>query len=173
MALDETTVSTDIALLKKDVVNLVALAGKYDLNADKLQDIVNSLSNLLALQEQRLSSQERASKLLEGVVELRRTEHNADIKEIHTRINTVNRELIDKIGASEENILNTIQSLRDELKTDKSGFLDRIKEIEGWRWMITGGLAFAAWFASQWIDIPALFTSEPTTISTTVDPDAP
>lgn len=149
MALEESVIVTDIALLKKDVVNLVALCGKYDINNDKLQDIVNSLSNLLALQEQRLASQERASHLLEGLVEMHRTEHNADIKEIHSRINTVNRELTEKIDNSEATILAELQSLREEVTSSKAGVVDRIKDIEGWKWMVTGAIALAAWVLSQ------------------------
>ena len=58
-----------------------------------MQEIASNLSRMVSLQEQRIETQEKVTKEVQSVLEMRRIEHNEDIKELHSRITTVNREL--------------------------------------------------------------------------------
>lgn len=146
---DELEQRVEIELLKKDVVTITALCGKFDVAIDKIQEIASNLSRMLSLQEQRLEIHEKTTKDMENILEMRRVEHNNDIKELHSRITTVNRELTEKIEQSENKILTELQSLRSELTKDKDKLGKRIFAIESWKWMVMGGLFVLGWIASK------------------------
>jgi hypothetical protein len=149
MALDP---RIDVELLKKDVAVITNLCEKFDKTIDKMQEIAFSLSRMVSLLEQRIESQEVVTKEVQSVLEMRRVEHNNDIKELHSRITTVNRDLSDKMADTENKILHEIQSLREELKKEKVTFGDRLMNIEMWKYTMVGALMVFSWIAAK-IDI--------------------
>lgn len=138
---EETDNRLEIELLKKDVVTMSALLTKFDTALDKMQEIASSLSKMVSLQEQRIEVQETATKELQSVLEMRRIEHNQEIKELHSRITTVNRDLSDKIDDTEKKILEEIQALRTELKGDNKGIGARLATIEMWKYGVAAVIA--------------------------------
>lgn len=147
----------EIELLKKDVTMMSQLFNKFDVTIEKMQEIATSLSRMVSLQEQRIEAQEVVTKEVQNTLEMRRMEHKNDINELHSRITTVNRELTEKIEETERAILQELQNLRQELKSEKKGILDRLSTIEGWKWMLMGGLVVAVWVLAK-IDFSKLFT---------------
>ena len=147
----------DIELLKKDVNILTSLCEKLDISIDKMQEIASNLSRLVSLQQQRLEIQEKTTKEIESVLEMRRVEHNNDIKELHSRITNVNRELTEKIDKTENKILSEIKALREELSKDENSISKRLFDIESWKWMVMGGLFVLGWIASKIIPHIQLF----------------
>jgi chromosome segregation ATPase len=139
----------EIELLKKDVSIMTTLWEKFDTTIDKMQEIAASLSRMVSLQEQRIETQESATKEVQSILEMRRVEHNNDIKELHSRITTVNRELSDKIEETEKVILTELHSMRQELKTEKSSLTERLSKIEIWKYTIVGGLMVVTWIAAK------------------------
>ena len=148
-----TTASTDynpiieIELLKKDVNIITSLCEKFDTTIDKMQEIASNLSKMISLQEQRIEMQDKATRGMESVLEMRRVEHNNDIKELHSRITTVNRDLTTKIDETEKRILDEIHLLRDELSKDSDKIGKRVFDIETWKWMVMGGIFVVGWIA--------------------------
>ena len=71
----------DVSYLRKDMAVVGALVDRLDTTIDKLTDISNSVSNLLAVHETKLTSQEIVSKQLSDLVETRRMETEDKIKQ--------------------------------------------------------------------------------------------
>lgn len=147
----------EIELLKKDVEVITNLFNKFDVTIDKLQEIATTLSRMVSMQEQRIEFQENVTKEIQNTLELRRMEHNKDIKELHSRISDVNTELTRKIEESEVAILAELKKLREELSGEKTSLLERLSAVEGWKWMLTGVFAVVVWILTQ-IDITQFFT---------------
>ena len=139
----------EIELLKKDVNIITSLCEKFDTTIDKMQEIASNLSKMISLQEQRIEMQDKATREMESVLEMRRVEHNNDIKELHSRITTVNRDLTTKIDETEKRILDEIHLLRDELSKDNDKMGKRVFDIETWKWMIMGSIFVVGWIASK------------------------
>jgi uncharacterized protein YaiL (DUF2058 family) len=144
----------EIELLKKDVSIMATLCEKFDTTIDKMQEIAYSLSRMVSLQEQRLETQEVATKELQSVMEMRRLEHNNDIKELHSRITTVNRELSEKIEDTEKIILQELQEIRKEIKEshktkEESSLMKRLSEVEAWKYMMMGGIVVITWVLAK------------------------
>lgn len=148
----------DIELLKKDVVTMSSLLGKFDTTMDKMQEIASSLSRMVVLQEQRLDNQEKSTNEMQSVLEMRRIETNNNIKDIYNRINTVNKELTDKIEDSEKSILAELQKLREEIKKEDSGISKRLGQIEMWKYGIAAIVSFLLFLiANNAVNITKLF----------------
>ena len=139
----------EIELLKKDITTMAALLEKFDTTIDKMQEIASSLSRMVSLQEQRLETQEKITREVQELLEMRRQEHNNNIKDVYNRINTVNKELTDKIENTERTILGEIKNLRDELSKNKEGIGDRLGKIEMWKYGVVLAIAIIAWIAGQ------------------------
>lgn len=148
----------EIELLKKDVNIITNLCEKFDQTIDKMQEIASNLSKMVSLQEQRIESQEAVTKEVQSILEMRRIEHNNDIKELHSRITTVNRELSDKIEDTERTILKELHDMREELKTDKTTFADRLGKVEIWKYTMVGALMVITWIAAKVDIIKILFS---------------
>jgi hypothetical protein len=154
----EQEIKVDIELLKKDVVTMSALLEKFDTTIDKMQEIASSLSRMVSLQEQRLENQEKTTAEMQSVLEMRRIETNNNIKDIYNRINTVNKELTDKIEDSEKSILAELKKLRDEIQKEDTGISKRLGQIEMWKYGIAAIISFLLFLvANNAINITKLF----------------
>ena len=145
----------DIELLKKDVSIITSLCEKFDTTIDKMQEIASNLSRMVSLQEQKIETQEKVTKEVQSVLEMRRIEHNEDIKELHSRITTVNRELSSKIEESENKILAELHCLKNEIMKEKKTFGGRLSEIEAWKYTMVGALMVITWILAK-VDFNAL-----------------
>jgi hypothetical protein len=164
MMLPQVDQRVEIELLKKDVSIMTSLFEKFDKTIDKMQEIASSLSRMVSLQEQRLENQEGTTKELQSVLEMRRLEHNNDIKELHSRITTVNRELSVKIEETEKLILQELQEIRKEIReshTSKDNkenmpLMKRLESVEAWKYTMMGGIVVITWVLAK-ADIGAIF----------------
>lgn len=146
----------EIELLKKDVTIMASLCEKFDTTIDKMQEIASNLSKMVSLQEQRLQTQEEMTKDIQSRLEMRRVEHNSEIKELHSRITTVNRELTDKIEETEKAILEELRLMRDEMKKNKPeeekeslSLKSRLAKIEQWQYTAIGAIIVITWILAR------------------------
>ena len=117
--------NTEVQLLKKEVSDMKMIYSRLDKAIEKISDVSNSINRMLAVHEEKISQQDE--------VQIRsEQEINNDIKELHSRISTNNRELI------------TLMSEQHKEQTDKMTKLEielhgRVGVLEKWRWIIIGG----------------------------------
>ena len=79
--------NTEVQLLKKEVSDMKMIYSRLDKAIEKISDVSNSINRMLAVHEEKISQQG-------GSTNSYRTEINNDIKELHSRISTNNRELM-------------------------------------------------------------------------------
>lgn len=66
-------------------------------------------------------------------------EVKTDIKELHSRITTGNREIMDKLDEKIDALAKADKEQHDQLKDSMSKVKERVDILERWRWMIVGG----------------------------------
>lgn len=66
-------------------------------------------------------------------------ELKTDVKEIHSRITTGNREIMDKLDEKIDALANSDREQHQSLKTSMDNVKERVDILEKWRWMILGG----------------------------------
>ena len=117
--------NTEVQLLKKEVSDMKMIYSRLDKAIEKISDVSNSINRMLAVHEEKISQQEEVQIRTEQEI-------NNDIKELHSRISTNNRELM------------TLMSEQHKEQTDKMTKLEielqgRVGVLEKWRWIIIGG----------------------------------
>jgi archaellum component FlaC len=62
-----------------------------------------------------------------------------DIKDLHSRITTGNREIMDKLDEKIDELAKADREQHESLKKSMDNVQERVNVLERWRWMIVGG----------------------------------
>ncbi len=133
--------SEDVSYLNRDMAVVNTLVGRLDTTIDKLTDISNNVSNLLAVHETKLTAQEIISKQLSDLVEARRVETDDKVQLLHERISSGERELKASIDEQYDELMKEIKEMRAESATQHTTLSERITTMEKWMWTVIGGSA--------------------------------
>ena len=117
--------NTEVQLLKKEVSDMKMIYSRLDKAIEKISDVSNSINRMLAVHEEKISQQEEVQIRTEQEI-------NNDIKELHSRISTNNRELMDLMSEQHKEQTDKMTKLEIELQ-------GRVGVLEKWRWIIIGG----------------------------------
>jgi predicted nuclease with TOPRIM domain len=79
----------------------------------------------------------------------REEEKDADVKDLHSRITTISRELSEKVELTERRIMDEIKSLRNDIAEHNAKEDRDLKKILEWKWMAGGGIIVIAWLVSH------------------------
>lgn len=139
-----------LGLLQKDVQLNDRLCSKLSESITKIQELNINIMQMITLHEQRHEQHENAE-----------SELKEDIKELHSRVTTVNREMHERMDLVERHISERIDALRSDLithkKQDKNNVGETLREIERYKWMILGGALALGWVIGN-IDLGVLGT---------------
>ena len=138
MAADAVELKVDVEVLKNQVLTITQLCGKMDSVIEKLVDNHDRMVNQIYTD-----------------MEKRKADTNADIKELHSRITTISREVADKVELTERRIMEEIKSLREEIEKHNKREDEDLKKILQWKWMVAGGVIVLAWVISN-VNLTAL-----------------
>jgi len=122
----------DVEVLKTQVSNITHLCEKMDTIIEKLVD-----------------NQDRMVNQIYTDMNKRQEDTGQDIKELHSRITTVDRNLSDKIELTERRIMDEIKSLHSTINEHNKKEDDDLKKILQWKWMVAGGVVVLAWIISN------------------------
>lgn len=121
-------IKVDVGVLKTQVLTLSALCNKMDQVIEKLVD--------------------QHDRHLSGVyndMDKRRLETEADIKDIHDRIDTV----LHKMETSNTKIMDEFKSLRSEMTEHNKKEKESLDKLLQWKWMVAGGIIVLSWLISH------------------------
>jgi DNA repair exonuclease SbcCD ATPase subunit len=125
---DDTDIKVDIGVLKTQVLTLSALCNKMDQVIEKLVD-----------------QHDRHIAKVYTDMDNRRLETEADIKEIHQRIDTV----LDKMESSNKEIMEEFKSLRKDMSDHNKNEKEALDKLLQWKWMVAGGIIAISWLISN------------------------
>jgi len=147
---------TEVAVLKRDINQFGVLFTKLDVTIEKIGDVSNNISKLLAVHEQRLDILNNMDKQLEDKIVKQRDDIASDIKELHTRITMNNEHLLKALNEAEKSIKTHIDS--EHIRQDKEirKVEEKIDSLEKWKWFVIGGAVVIGWLISH-INIDSLF----------------
>lgn len=134
-------IAENVSYLQQDMAKVGILVDRLDTTIDKLADISNNVSNLLAVHETKLSAQEIISKQTSDLVEKRRVETDEKLQTIHARISSGEKELADKIDTQYDEIMSELKEMRRESTEQHNKLSGRITTMEKWMWAVIGGSA--------------------------------
>ena len=128
----EVDLKVEVSVLKEKVNTLTDLCNKMDRVIEKLTDNQTTLTNQIY-----------------NDMDKRKEDTVSDIKDLHSRITTVDRILSDKIELTERRIMDEIKSLREHITEHNEKEDADIQKLSQWRWMVAGGVIVFAWLVSN------------------------
>ena len=132
MSAQEVDLKVEVSVLKEKVSTLTILCSKMDRVIEKLTDNQTALANQIY-----------------NDMDKRKEDTVSDIKDLHSRITTVDRNLSDKIELTERRIMDEIKSLREHITAHNDKEDEDIKKLSQWKWMVAGGVVVLAWIISN------------------------
>jgi DNA-binding FrmR family transcriptional regulator len=118
----------DVGILKTQVLTLSAICNKLDQVIEKLVD-----------------QHDRHIAKVYTDMDNRRMETDADVKEIHDRIDAV----LDKMQFTERRIMDEIKSLKACLNEHSENSRVQLDKINQWKWTVAGGIVVISWLLSH------------------------
>jgi hypothetical protein len=128
----EVALKVEVGVLKEKVGTIADLCEKMDRVIEKLAD--NNTNSVNQIYKD---------------MDKRKEDTVSDIKELHSRITTTDRNLSDKIELTERRIMDEIKSLRDHITEHNQKEDDDLKSLMQWKWMVAGGVVVVAWIISN------------------------
>jgi hypothetical protein len=129
---------SELAVLK-NVVN------RIDNSIAAMTEVSANIGKLLAVHEERLNKLEKDN-----------TTVGFDIRDIHSRINTMSKEILERLDSTEKSIEVKIKESNDqtnkrltEITQDMKKVDDRVNFLEKWKWMLFGGALAAGWIIAK------------------------
>lgn len=146
--------------LETEVEVLKSVVTKLDTSIEKITQVSGDIGKILAVHEQRLDSIEKVSD--------KRTE---EIKDLHSRITTQTREILEKIDNMEsrlevkmkengiaakeqhKEIQEEIQRDISQIGTKVTSIDDRVATLERWKWWVMGAIGTGGFVLGFIVDI--------------------
>ena len=121
----------DVGVLKEQVRMHTQLCDKMDKVIERLMDNNDRMVNQIY---------DDMDKRKQSTVE--------DVKELHSRITTVDRNLSDKLELTEHRIMQEIKSLKDQITEHNKKEDSELQKILEWKWTAAGGIIVILWLLS-------------------------
>lgn len=158
------SLETEILLLKQDISRISMFSDKLDAAIIKMGDVSNDIAKMLAVHQERLDTQETTDEELFTLMEKLKNEMKGDIKELHSRITTVSRDLSDDINETEQRLMQALTYGMNDLKKcivedikqkeqSNKNLEARVSELEKWKWIILGGSMVLGSVAHEILDL--------------------
>lgn len=128
----DVALKVEVGVLKEKVNTLTDLCEKMDKVIDKIADSQLAITNQIY-----------------NDMDKRKESTAADIKDLHSRITTVDRNLSDKIELTERRIMDEFKSLRDHITEHNKKEDEELEALSKWKWMVAGGVVVVAWVVSN------------------------
>lgn len=122
----------DVEVIKRDIDTLTNLCEKMDKIIEKLVDHQDVIINQIYQDMDR-----------------RKADTNQDVKELHSRITTVSKDLSEKVDNTETKIMNEIKALSVQISAHNKKEDDDIAKLLKWKWTIMGGIIVISWLTSH------------------------
>jgi len=117
-----------VGLIEKDVSLTDKLCSKLSESIAKIQELNVNIAQMITLHEQKHDQHEKVEKELKD-----------DIKDLHERIDQVERHISDRIDALRADLINHKSEDR------KNKVTETLKEIDRYKWMIIGAALAIGW----------------------------
>lgn len=112
-----------------EVAVLQSVVGKLDSSIEKISEATNSISKLLAVHEQRLTTTE------DDVKEL-----DTDIKVLHKRVTEMSQDVIKELHEVETRLGTSGMEQHNQLSSEINQVGSRVLQLEKWKWYVVGAI---------------------------------
>lgn len=134
----------DVYKLKADMNQLHHLIERLDTTIEKLTEVSTSISQLLAVQTNRLETVEKLSNEFSREI----TDQE---KTFHDEMYKLEKDIYKEVENSHLDILEEIKSIREENEKQHDIFWKKLASMEKWIWVVSGGAMVTGFLIEKFI----------------------
>ena len=138
-------------IIINNIRDMKLIHGRLDNAIEKISEVSNSINRMLAVHEEKLSSQEEAILGANELLEKRRSEFNNEIKDLHSRITVNNKELTSLMSKQHNEQSQSISRLQQDLT-------GRVAVLDKFRWLLIGGSIVLGFIIHKMMNIGITFS---------------
>lgn len=146
----EAELKTDVELVKRDVITMQNMMTKLDTAIDKIADVSNDISKILAVHDQAIDT-------LRVSVEERKRLSEKEVELLHKRITEMKDENTEGRKANHAELLAAIKDMDKTNQSEITALSERVALLEKWKWAVVVGATVAGFFLSKMPALVALF----------------
>ena len=124
--------------MASEIESLERIVEKLDESIDKLTEVSNNISKLLAVHDTRLN-----------VIEKDTVRNEDDIRDIHVKMDNIAKEINKKLDQSMQNSTEGHARIQLAIEEQLKAHDARIKVLEVWRWLVIGGAVAIGWLINK------------------------
>ena len=114
--------------MANDFEQLERIVEKLDISIDKLTEVSNNVSRLLAVHDTRIN-----------IIEKDTVRNEDDIRDIHVKMDNIAKEINKKLDQSMANSVEGHARIQAAIEEQLKGIDARVRVLEVWRWLVIGG----------------------------------
>jgi len=126
--------------MANDFEQLERIVEKLDVSIDKLTEVSNNVSKLLAVHDTRIN-----------IIEKDTVRNEDDIRDIHVKMDNIAKEITKKLDQSMANSVEGHARIQAAIEEKLQGIDARVKVLEVWRWLVIGGALVIGWFINKFV----------------------
>jgi DNA anti-recombination protein RmuC len=139
---DLNAVKTEVELLKRDMSNVQNFLSRLDTAIDKIADVSNGISKILAVHEQSMNS-------IINDVNLSKITSEKEYDLIHKRINDMKEETNAQRQKNHAEIMEAFDKFDKKHSEQFNSVNARVSTIEKWRHWVLGAVAASGFFVAE------------------------
>jgi predicted nucleic acid-binding Zn-ribbon protein len=124
--------------MANDFEQLERIVEKLDVSIDKLTEVSNNVSRLLAVHDTRIN-----------VIEKDTVRNEDDIRDIHVKMDNIAKEINQKLDQSMQNSVDGHAKIQAAIEEKLKGIDARVRVLEVWRWLVIGGALAIGYLANK------------------------
>ena len=132
-------IELDVEILKKEVSDMKEIHSRLDTAITKITEVSNCINRMLAVHEEKISQQE-------DIQVRQQTDIDTNVRELHSRITSNQKELLERMSKQHYDTDNEIRSLREDV-------VNRVGTLEKWKYTIIGGAIVIGFLAQAYIKL--------------------
>jgi len=149
MAPIDQTLVKELYEIKSNVAQLDTIVDRLDKTIVELATVSKNISQLIAVQDNRLSTQEKFTTHLLSMVETEKINTANSDRELENAIRKLEADIDNDLDEMKTSILNEIKSMKAEAANSHNDLLKKVTQLEKLVWIATGGGMVIAFIISK------------------------
>lgn len=156
MSLDDDIVK-DVYQVKAELSGINLILERVEESLRRLADVSQNVSEMIAVQENRLSTQEKIIQHLITIMETRQKEFQASEKNIEQQIEKLETEIYKELETNHKELIKQLIEHREETNAQFNSIQSKFANMEKFVWVISGGAAVVGFILSKIINWSKIF----------------
>lgn len=147
----------DVYQVKAELSGINLILERVEESLRRLADVSQNVSEMIAVQENRLSTQEKIIQHLITIMETRQKEFQASEKNIEQKIEKLENEIYKELETNHKELIKQLIEHREETNAQFNSIQSKFANMEKFVWVISGGAAVVGFILSKIINWSKIF----------------